>query len=553
MKKSIIEKFLEKKILLSPDLFEEIQMKGESVLLSVDISDSVVVLNKDIISINNSDIDFVTFDKIRVLYEKNKDEKKYQALLSVLKKETSKRSETTVSENTQFRNNSSIEIIFNYEEPSKKRSYSDFVDFFNMRFSVLEKILRKRQELHSSTSINRVLQKKEKETISIIGMVYEKSLTKNNNIIIKLEDSTGFIDVMISKNREDIYEQAKDICLDEVIGVTGSLSGNSNMFSNKILFVNNLYFPDVPADREYKKLSEEKFLIVLGDPQVGSDKFLEKEFHRFLLWIQGKIGNDVQREIAKKTKYILIPGDLIEGVGVYPGQEEELLIKDIKEQYSYLASLLSNIPSDKEIIVCPGNHDAGRLAEPQPPLYKDFAETLWNMPNVHILSNPALINIEKTKDFPGFDILIYHGSSLIYYSENIDSIRTKGGQKRPDLLMKYLLQKRHLSPTHEASLYVPDPKRDPLVIETVPDFLITGHIHRSSVSNYKNTTLINASCWVDISENQIKRGLEPEPARVPIINLQTRDVKIMNFSRKKESKQEIENYFTEESKTRVEV
>lgn len=545
----IIEKFLEKKILVSPELFDEIERLGENFLSGAEISNKAVVLNKDFVQINNSDIDFVNFDKIRVLYEKKKDEKKYLALISVLKKEPPMtENKKILEEDKSPRKNSPVNIIFNYEEPSKKRLYSDFVDFFNVRFSVIEKILRKRQELQSTTSINRILQKKEKETVSIIGMVYEKSTTKNNNIIIKLEDATGFIDIMISKNREDLFEQAKDICLDEVLGVTGTLSANNGKQNNKIMFVNNLFFPDVPADKEYKKLGEEKFVIILGDPQVGSDKFLEKEFRRFLLWIQGKIGNDAQKEIAKKTKYIIIPGDLIEGVGVYPGQEDELVIKDIKEQYTYLAGLLSQVPSDKEIIVCAGNHDAGRLAEPQPPLYKDFAEALWSMPNVHILSNPAMINIEKTDDFPGFDILIYHGSSLIYYSENIDSIRTKGGQKRPDLLMKYLLQKRHLSPTHEASVYVPDAKRDPLVIETVPDFLITGHIHRSSVSNYKNITLINASCWVDISENQIKRGLEPEPARVPIINLQTRDVKIMNFSRKKEEQQDFEKGIENEAK-----
>jgi len=134
-----------------------------------------------------------------------------------------------------------------------------------------------------------------------------------------------------------------------------------------------------------------------------------------------------------------------------------------------------------------------------------------------------------TKDFSGFDILVYHGYSLIYYADNVESIRLSGGQKRPDLIMKFLLQRRHLAPAHASTQYLPIAERDPLVISKVPDFFITGHIHRMSASNYRNVTLLNCSCWTEMSEDQEKRGLEPQPGRVPIINLKTREVKVMNF------------------------
>jgi hypothetical protein len=97
--------------------------------------------------------------------------------------------------------------------------------------------------------------------------------------------------------------------------------------------------------------------------------------------------------------------------------------------------------------------------------------------------------------------------------------------------MKYLLQRRHLAPTHKSNLYIPDPKKDPLVIDKIPDFFITGHIHRVSLSNYKNITMVNCSCWTDITEDSEKRGLQPQPAKVPIINLKTREVKIINFAK----------------------
>jgi len=97
--------------------------------------------------------------------------------------------------------------------------------------------------------------------------------------------------------------------------------------------------------------------------------------------------------------------------------------------------------------------------------------------------------------------------------------------------MKFLLQKRHLAPTHKSTLYIPDVNQDPLVISNVPDFFLTGHIHKSSVSNYRNITMICGSCWQSKTSFQEKVGHHPEPCRVPIINLQTREVKILKFGK----------------------
>ena len=46
----------------------------------------------------------------------------------------------------------------------------------------------------------------------------------------------------------------------------------------------------------------------------------------------------------------------------------------------------------------------------------------------------------------------------------------------------------------------------------------------------KNIDLINASCWMTQTDEQERRGMIPHPAKVPIINLKTREVKIMNFN-----------------------
>jgi DNA polymerase II small subunit len=170
-----------------------------------------------------------------------------------------------------------------------------------------------------------------------------------------------------------------------------------------------------------------------------------------------------------------------------------------------------------------------RLAEPQLPIYKEFASSLYDLPNVQMVSNPSIVNIAKKSTFPGFDVLLYHGYSFDHYIANVDEIRNNGGYDRADLVMKFLLQRRHLAPTHASSLYIPDTEEDPMIIKKIPDIFCTGHIHKSCVSHYRNITLISGSCWQAKTAFQEKVGHRPEPCRVPLVNLKTRDVKILKF------------------------
>ena len=337
-----------------------------------------------------------------------------------------------------------------------------------------------------------------------------------------LEDPTGQRRVLINKNKPALFNEAKDIVLDEVIGVVG-------VNVDTIIFANNVIWPDVPASKELKRYPEEKYVIFLSDLHVGSSKFLPEDFEKFLKWINGDMGNEQQRHIAKNVDYIFIAGDLVDGVGIYPEQDKELMIKDIYEQYKECAEYLKQIPTNIPLIICPGNHDALRISEPQPILSKQYAKPLHEMNNVVMVSNPSLVNINSSENFSGFDVMMYHGYSFDHFVAEVDSLRNQGGYDRADLIMKFLLKRRHLAPTHTSTLYIPDTKKDPLVIEKVPDFFLIGHIHKSVTANYRNTTLICGSCWQGKTLFQEKVGHNPEPSRVPIVNLQTRDVKILKF------------------------
>jgi len=523
--KKIVNFFLNKNILISYDILQILKEKADldgfyKTIIEGIRSTDFLFLNKDLNNIINMyksiDINWFDLEKSRVLFEKGKNKKIYEKFLGYLseKKETPKIEIEKEEEK--------VKIITSYNEDSKKRDIQDFVQYFNARYKAIEKILKNRQEMRNITSINRLIGKKDKENISIIGLVKDKRTTKNNNLILTVEDPTSSIKVLVNKNKPDLFEQAKEIVLDEVIGVVGVNGEN-------IVFANNILWPDIPTNRELKKSSDEAYAIFLSDLHVGSKNFLPDDFNKFIKWIRGEIGNEKQKEISKKVRYIFILGDLVDGCGIYPEQDKELITKDIYQQYEECANLLKQIPSDIHLIICPGNHDAMRIAEPQPPLYRDFAGPIYRIKNAIMVSNPSLINIHSSKNFSGFDVLLYHGYSFDFFVANCDSIRNKGGYNRADLIMKFLLKRRHLAPTHTSNLYIPDVEKDPLVIETVPDFFATGHIHKSIASNYRNITMICGSCWQSKTTFQEKVGHNPEPSRVPIVNLQTRDVKILRF------------------------
>ncbi|MBI2660150.1 DNA-directed DNA polymerase II small subunit [Candidatus Woesearchaeota archaeon] len=414
-----------------------------------------------------------------------------------------------------------IKVTYSYKEDPKKREPQDFVDHFNNRYKAIEKILKQRQELNDTISISKIQNKREKGDVSIIGMVNSKQVTKNGNLMLLLEDPTGQKKVIVNKNKPALFKEAKDIVLDEVIGVVG-------VSVETVIFANNLLWPDMP-NKEIKKSAHEQYALFLSDLHVGSSKFLPDDFEKFLKWINGEIGNEQQKNIAKNVGCIFIAGDLVDGCGIYPEQDKELITKDVYQQYRECAALLSRIPSSIPLIICPGNHDAMRISEPQPQLSKDFAKPMYDLNNTIMVSNPSMININSSTDFEGFDVMMYHGYSFDYYVAEVDSLRSQGGYDRADLIMKFLMKRRHLAPSHLSTQYIPDTKKDPLVIEKIPDIFISGHIHKTATANYKNTTLICGSCWQSKTLFQEKVGHNPEPSRVPIINLQTRDVKILKF------------------------
>jgi DNA polymerase II small subunit len=151
------------------------------------------------------------------------------------------------------------------------------------------------------------------------------------------------------------------------------------------------------------------------------------------------------------------------------------------------------------------------------------------MENVILVPNPSLVRIAISDKFPGLDVLIYHGDSYDYYMDQVDYLRVNNSKLKPDLIMQFLLKKRHLAPTHTSTTYFPCEK-DLLAIRKLPDILVSGHIHKSAVSRYNGILTISCSCWQAKTGYQEKFGHEPDPCKIPLVNLQTGKASILDFS-----------------------
>jgi len=409
-------------------------------------------------------------------------------------------------------------VSVSFESPAliKKIGVGDFVKNLRSRFYEIKNLLQEHQELDSLVSINKLSDKRQR--FSIIGMVYDKRITKNKNILLDVEDFTGKIRVLVNQNNIELYEKAEELVLDSIIGFSGF--GDKNIF-----FANNIVFPDIMVS-EKKKSPSEEYALFLGDLHYGSKFFMEESFRKFIDYVNGKVPETNIDEISK-IKYILLVGDVVAGVGNYPGQQRDLRIDDIEEQFKSLAEILGKIRKDITIIISPGNHDGVRLMEPQPPLDEKYAWPLYSMGNVILTGNPSYVNIGAEEDFPGFDILTYHGFSYPYYANNVQSLSEKR-LNAPDKIMRYLLKNRHLAPANSSVQYFPSEK-DNLIIRKVPDIFVSGHTHKMAVSSYNGVLIISIAAWEEETEYQKRFGNKPDFCKVPMLNLKTRQIKILDF------------------------
>ncbi len=373
-------------------------------------------------------------------------------------------------------------------------SADDFRRLFEDRYIKIRNIITARMSMRNARSIVNLPD----GDVATVGMVYDVRRTSTGKLMFELEDPTGRV--------RCLYSGDEIILNDEVIGVRGRYSK-----SKGLIFVKEIVRPDIPYSRKRRNIEEDISVAIISDVHVGSTTFLDKRWEKFLKWLRsGKDG-------AEKIKYLLIAGDLVDGIGVYPKQEEELEILDIFEQYEALARYLEEVPDYIKVVMIPGNHDIVRNAEPQPALPGEIRK-LFNG-NAEFLSNPTMFSIH------GYKFMLYHGGSLNSLVELIPGM----DYEMTDKMMEYMLKVRHLAPVYGDKVPLVPLPRDFLVIEDVPDVLVTGHVHTFSYGIYKGVHLINASTWQEQTKYQKMMNFNPDPGKVAILNLHEDRVYIKEF------------------------
>ena len=403
------------------------------------------------------------------------------------------------------------------EDPTTKLTSNgtmeEYVQYFQDRFKRMEKLLRQRMDVKAATPILEALKSPAKTKMKIIGMVTEKREAKQQ-MMVTIEDLQASATILIpTKASEELHRKAQVLLSDQVICVAVSKT------RGHLFLAEDIIFPEV-GQKPQRRASEPLYAVLTSDIHVGSTKFNRDSFKRFLQWLNGQYGNDQMKEIASHVKYLLIAGDIVDGVGVFPGQARELMVKDVHRQYSLSLKLISKVPDHIEVIVSPGNHDAPRKSLPQPAISEDYMPTLQGARRIYSLGNPCTVSLHNV------EVLMYHGRSL----DDIIGAVPGTDHAHPEKAMKLLLQSRHLAPIYGGKTTIAPENRDFMVIDRVPDIFHAGHIHVMGYCSYRGVLVVNSGGWQDQTDYMAKLGLVPTPGKVPVVNLQTMETTVLSFA-----------------------
>jgi len=381
-----------------------------------------------------------------------------------------------------------------------------FKKLFQDRYWRLLGVTRKRPDSKNLSNVESAKAAKV-EKLKIGGLVSMRD-SRRGIVEMVIDDPTGSARIQC---KEEVVDAAMRIPLDSFVVAEVSRGRGGQLYASSVSM------PDIPAHKATTS-SRRGYAILLSDLHIGSKMFLHEDFGRFIAWLNGKLGDS---EIVNRVRYVVIAGDVVDGIGVYPGQEFQLIERDLKKQYSLAASLIGRIPSHIKVLVSPGNHDPVRQALPQPAVSADLATELYALGNVKHVGNPSYVKLD------GVNFLVYHGRSLDDIIATIPDL----SYSRPAAAMQVLLKSRHLAPMYGKRTALSPEQRDMLVIDPVPDVFHSGHVHAIDVLDYRGTLVVNSGTFQAQTPFQANMGMEPTVSIVPIVDLSSLSVIRRSFTR----------------------
>ena len=389
----------------------------------------------------------------------------------------------------------------------------DIQSCFNDRLKQIRRLILDRNLPNRPIAINEAVRNKKQYSgrgndFTIIGLVKESSNTKNGHLRFWLEDSTGEVACMLMQRDEDDPSQKivhAGLMNDDVIGVTGTFNQTGDM-----IYADDIHFPSL-SQHQRRTAGEDQAVSAafISDLHLGSKTFLEPQWHKMIRWFHDD-------PLAKTIRYLVISGDGVDGVGIYPGQDRHLSITDLFNQYSRLGEMLQELPDWVEVLLLPGNHDAVRPAEPQPAIDPEL-QTDYN--NTVFVGNPCDFSLH------GVRVLSYHGVSIMDF---VSSLRTVTFET-PEAAMRAMIDRRHLAPSWGGKTPLSPEPEDRLVIQEIPDIFVTGHVHGHHTETYKGVNLVHSSTWQDQTDYQRMLGFQPKPCILTVVNLHTHAIASIPF------------------------
>lgn len=475
MKEEILSAAARKKIFFSPDAMEMILSNNDPMGFTNTVFSH---LAKNMMFVSKKDImDCIAGDK--VLFESQKEIKPHNKFTSDLH----------IVKGTDITGESTCEGKVN-----------DFAQYFRSRYFTLKRLIERRNDFGKAMDIARA--KTLDREIRIIGLVYERSTTKNGHTMLTVEDETDTAKIFISKESPLASESFVE---DEVVGIVAKPNAQRTL-----LMAEKIFRPDIPKNNTWELSDAVSKIGFLSDVHVGSTTFLENDWNRMIKWLKA---NSVKEDL----NYIVFPGDVVDGIGVFPDQDKELSITDIYEQYERLAEYLKDIPDHIKMVIHPGNHDAARLAEPQPALNSVFTKSFDS--NILMVGNPIYLNVE------GRTVLTYHGKSMDDWIAGVQHLT----YDNPLSVMREMCSRRHLAPIYGQRNALAPEKKDYMAMEIIPEIFVSGHVHGAGQDIYNGVRLINASTWQDQTEYQRMHNFNPDPSIMPIVSLSSGRINMLNF------------------------
>ena len=378
---------------------------------------------------------------------------------------------------------------------------------FSSRFSKLKRIISDRPESRMLKTIASVKSAKSDDDMYVCGLVTSR-ITERNITKLVMEDPSGLFEGIVFDS--ELQKIAGSLLNDQFIMARVGIGKNSGFI------IKDLISPDIP-DQATNRSETETYAVFLSDLHVGSKYFMEDEFTEFVSWLSSP------DPVARKIRFVLIGGDLVDGVGIYPNQDKELVCQTIEEQLKKVEELIDKVPKYIKIFIMPGNHDPGRRALPQPAIPKKYNSGLWERDNVFMIGNPAVVSLNGVK------VMMFHGQSID------DIVKTTPGLSydKPTNVMKHLLRARHLSPIYGSQTPIAPEIEDLMVIDEIPDIFHVGHVHRAELDMYKGILLINSGSWQEQTPFQASVGMTPNPGIALMVNLKTFKIYHENYNSNK--------------------